>query len=279
MVTEQELSDHLRTHSSSALQLWLPSSTCTWPGCTSKAVFNNESKYKEHLKNIHTKPLICQEPKCMHKTPFRNKGDLNRHSTTAHKSARPYKCPFNSCESRPFSRKDKLIQHIRETVHPGDDFCLFTHCKSTQTTSFTTREGLASHYLKLHCAAPGEQPYYTHRLFTCALGLCSLTSASELWTGNGLNDHLKAHHGIAYWGSIISKATKEGDYYVLRPKHIENYNAYSWVGKKIEWHECTVCSQSQQVSTNNAMAPEMTTGQQYNNLGGAASTYGNAAYY
>jgi hypothetical protein len=199
---EHDLANHLDTHAGVAWTNWAPPSSCAWQGCKSKATFRRISSYESHLGNIHTRPLLCTAPKCKHKTPFRNEGDLNRHRSTARSSQRPYSCPFENCQEqiKTFARKDKWLKHIRETPHDGDQFCPYPHCviqKRDDSTAFQTREGISWHLGRYHSS-------YESETILCALGTCALKTQSEHWTVDGIAKHLEKHHGITANATRIS---------------------------------------------------------------------------
>ena len=236
-----DLEAHLAGHAASELGQWSPPSRCTWKGCASKALFHSRAAYQLHLKRIHTEPLLCSVPRCKHKKPFRNQGDLERHSSTAHSDVRPYLCPFDSCEAqmKAFARKDKWLKHIRDTEHYGDMFCPYPHCiewQAPKSTGFATRNEIIAHFRSFHCKhvlRGWKGPY------ACKLGLCTINSTNEHWGGNALDMHLKSCHGIDEW-IPYSRMDLEDNQQVLRPHHLLKQKP-DW--REIKWHECITCSQ------------------------------------
>jgi hypothetical protein len=245
------LTEHRKTHADTALLQWSLGSNCLWNDCTSKATFNTQAKLQQHLKNIHIQPLICPEPRCTYKKPFRNRGDLNRHKTTAHSRLRLYSCPFNTWEAdvKTFARKDKWLQHIRETEHDGDVLCPYPHCAENDGVGFSSRKGISSHFRLRHSNYYIEDNYMGSQ-FQCALGFCALELVSEHWDYTDLQNHLRSHHGVdsnecerAYERAELKDCIR-----ILRPEHMiqqSNGPPSSW-GPKIAWHECTICSKKYQ---------------------------------
>lgn len=230
---ELELTNHLDDHATNAFKDWIAPAGCTWQGCKSKATFKTARSYKDHLNNIHTKPLVCDEPKCTHKRPFRNEADLSRHRSTAHLGLRPYICPYDNCpeEVHTFTRKDKWLKHIRETPHEGDKFCSYLHCQPrnrADSAGFQSREDIVRHFKRTHSTFESAE-------WTCALGACALYIQSERWDGSALGFHLKDCHGVssAPFGVAYRYAKSEGNILVLRAEYVPS---------DCVWHDCTVCT-------------------------------------
>jgi len=241
MKSAEELNNHLERHSEAVLQRWVPNTLCLWEGCHSQAKFSSISKFKTHLKNIHTLPLLCQIPQCSYKKPFRHAGDLERHVATIHRrGTRPYVCPVQSCNANltSFKRKDKLLKHLQETEHIGDMFCFFPHCVEYQPprfTGFKTRKEIAVHFSKEHSSIPG--------VFQCALGLCALNLTREGWWEWNIHRHLRDCHDVSVLGSCC-RAKREGNSYILRPEHFQKCEDTN--EPEIKWQECSICLQRQQ---------------------------------
>ncbi|KAH8599994.1 hypothetical protein B0O99DRAFT_611542 [Bisporella sp. PMI_857] len=241
-----------------------------WPGCTSKATFNNKSKYKYHLKNIHVEPVTCGVAGCTYKKPFRSRGELQRHKRAVHTTHHPFVCPFSACDDRRFPRRDKWLQHIRETVHDGDAFCPYLHCdmsrQFSQSAGFQTRNEISRHFSGWHDTM--VRHFYIEP-YKCALGMCALYQVFEGWELDGLREHLEKHHLIPKTSrqsagngtyQAARRATKEGDVKILRPEHLEDLGKDQWGNDhpKIEWQECTRClavQQSQQAPQMNSQIP------------------------
>ncbi|PMD42064.1 hypothetical protein L207DRAFT_510362 [Hyaloscypha variabilis F] len=147
---ENSLRNHLECHSFDVVARWTRDSKCTWQGCKSQAVFKTPGQIKEHLKNIHTEPLLCDQRGCLYTKPFRNMADLNRHKSTKHYAEPKWECPYSSCSSEQcvFARKDKWLKHIQDTYHENDGHCLLPHCilKEDQLNwESITHEGICDH--------------------------------------------------------------------------------------------------------------------------------------
>lgn len=237
--SELELTNHLDAHATNALKDWVAPAGCVWQGCKSKATFKYARSYEDHLKNIHTSPLVCTAPKCTHKRPFRNKADLSRHRSTAHSGLRPYICPYDNCpeEVNTFARRDKWLKHIRETPHEGDQFCPYLHCQfrnRADPAGFQTREGIAKHFKLAHSVYESD-PYI------CALGSCVFNAQAEHWTASEFSSHLTGFHGPLSSGIssyyMRNKARLEGNARVLRAEYLDS---------SFTWHDCFICAQLQQ---------------------------------
>jgi hypothetical protein len=234
---DTDLAVHLDNHATQALIDWTPPSSCTWQGCKSKSIFKRQSQYKKHLKNIHTTPLVCTVLKCKHKSPFRNQADLLRHKSTSHSDIRPYICPFENCsdETKTFARKDKWLQHIRETPHEGDVFCPYWHCDQRigpNSTGFRTRKEISNHFSREHSV-------YESKSHACCLGGCSLNIVSEHWTIEKLRWHLRGHHAMDGCSSFFmaNKARLENTAFILRSEYLQP--------GRFMWRDCTICTPPQ----------------------------------
>jgi hypothetical protein len=244
--SDAEFTAHLENHSRDALTDWIAGSKCTWRGCPSKAVFKTSKAYNHHLKNIHTQPLICPEPRCSYKKPFRNEDDLNRHKLTAHLKQHRFECPYESCESEPktFARKDKWLQHIRETEHENDALCPYHHCRSTQSATskqFVTRKEISKHFGGHSTHAESRESGYQ-----CGLGSCGNNLLPESWSRNGLRDHLGTHHGIKYFSAIWN--LQDSGTRVFMVDHLRHENS---------WHDCTLCAPQEPVEQDAQMVEGM----------------------
>jgi len=260
MASAEELTTGLNNDPELLQQQWIPGTRCLWEGCTSKATFSNLAKFKAHLKNIHTEPLLCQIPRCSHKKPFRHPGDLERHvATIHHRDVRPYICPFENCNSevKTFARKDKLLKHIRDTEHSGDMFCVFPHrvdYHPGRFAGFKTRQEIVAHFKERHSAVALEHTPPHDRPFRCALGLCALSSRSERWPLRALKEHLETCHDLTlYFWRIFNIAKKEDDTYILRPEHLQELERLD-PQEEFNWLECTICYERQQTNSLQANA-------------------------
>ena len=251
MTSSKGLTSHLDNHSEKVTQQWVPNTLCLWEGCTSKAKFSTVTKFKTHLKNIHIQPLLCYIPRCSHKKPFRNEHDLERHvASIHHRDIRPYICPFPNCEAelKCFTRRDKLLAHIRDTEHSGDMFCPFPHCIERQPprfSGFKTREDILTHFNMRHSAILAQNIHKSGMPHRCLLGLCSLSLTHERWGEYDLDDHLETCHGLSPASSSVAswRAENEGGIYVLKPELLQKLSRHVGI---MEWKECTTCLKKQQ---------------------------------
>jgi len=126
---DANLERHLQSHAGDVIQRRSGDGGCTWSGCHSKAKFKL-SALKLHLQNVHVKPLICVQPGCSFKRPFRSISDLHRHVHTKHSQTGVFRCPYKECRSstRTFKRKDKWLEHVEDAQHQLDNFCPVQHC-------------------------------------------------------------------------------------------------------------------------------------------------------
>lgn len=198
---DEELKAHLASHALNALARWTRGSKCRWLGCKSKAVFKLRSLFLEHLQNIHTNPLLCTKPRCSSKKPFKNKHELERHNSTSHSTERKWECPYDNCssETRSFARKDKWMQHIRETQHENDAFCPFYHCSlilNQSLNGFESRQEIGKHFGSTHSGRPVDA-------YMCAVGSCENTRNSDRWSSEGLQKHLRLQHKIDMYRSAV----------------------------------------------------------------------------
>ncbi|KAE9373597.1 hypothetical protein N431DRAFT_374175 [Stipitochalara longipes BDJ] len=222
-----ELGAHLEDHAHDALARWNRQSKCTWQGCKSKAVFKRSRQLKKHLHNIHTKPLLCTEPHCTHKKPFRNKHDLERHNSTRHSIERPWECPYDSCSSeiRTFARKDKWLKHIQETPHENDAFCPFHHCRLLQSQPgkiFGDRKEIGKHFREAEHAGRNTDGY------TCGLGSCGIAEKQDRWILFGLWTHLLNMHKVVIYFSESQKILR-GSNRTFRLQHVPADYLDKWI--------------------------------------------------
>jgi hypothetical protein len=227
---DEELRAHLDDHSNDCLAHWTPGSKCTWQGCKSKAAFKALSLFKHHLLNIHTNPLLCTQPRCSYKKPFKNKHELERHNSTQHSVERRWECPYDSCpsESRTFARKDKWLQHIRETQHENDAFCPFYHCshKAAQSSkSFESRKEIGKHFSNYHAGRAVDG-------YGCGLGSCENSGRRDRWDLFGFQKHLSGQHNISFGWFDLETYFKATDH-IFRLWHIPSWNLNKWVDCKI----------------------------------------------
>lgn len=219
--SQDELNEHLQAHSTDSLAQWTRGSRCSWGGCTSKAVFKTKRLYQEHLRNIHTTPLLCTQPRCSYKKPFRNEDDLGRHEATKHSAQRNWECPYSSCssEKKTFARRDKWLKHIRETQHENDAFCPFYHCHQEASGGFSCRREIVSHFDWMHATNKSEAR-------SCALGSCGKSGGIESWSVSGLRMHLLVQHGVPA-------------YYL--PLHFRGRFGTEHVQAGVIWTDCKLC--------------------------------------
>ncbi|KAF8863594.1 hypothetical protein BDZ45DRAFT_105030 [Acephala macrosclerotiorum] len=207
--------NHIKEHARSVRNSWKPLEPCCWYGCPSKARHKTSKLFEDHLNNIHINPLICTVEGCKHKKPFRGKADLQRHISSVHIDGVKSRCPFPRCmsEGRDFSRKDKLISHLRE-IHDTDP-CPFSHCIGGLNPMI---DSTAKHIGKLH----GE--------FECGLRSCrrSLSQFCE----RGFLEHLQLDHNMR-WELVLKTrdAAKSLGSGTIRDEHIMS----------MEVEDCSVC--------------------------------------
>lgn len=234
MCAESELKIHLRNHGNNALHQFQPPSTCIWPGCSSKAVFQSKTNYSHHLDNIHVEPLICTAPNCSYKKPFRNQDDLDRHSSTIHSDVKNYECPYPSCDSeiKKFARKGKWLKHIRETIHDNDAFCPYYHCTLGEAKSwpFKNRKQISTHFDIIH-ARNSEEAY------ECALGTCAENPFPANWSRYGLEKHLRDDHSL-FSPMELNTVHNMGDGRIATTEHVPGYVLHIC-------RDCSLCSKVQ----------------------------------
>ncbi|KUJ18217.1 uncharacterized protein LY89DRAFT_717811 [Mollisia scopiformis] len=207
---------HMKEHSRNIQDEWTQGSPCTWYGCPSKARHRTKKLLEDHINNIHINPLVCVVEGCRHKTPFRGKADLQRHINSVHIECTKIKCPFPSCttERRDFSRKDKLMNHLRD-IHDTDPCPFVPHCMVKLNPEL---DSTAKHIGKQH----GE--------FECALGSCKKFASQ--FCESGFLDHLQLDHKMAW--SMVLKArdiAKQSGNKALRDEHVMCEEVY----------DCSIC--------------------------------------
>jgi hypothetical protein len=230
-----ELKAHLESHSFEARALWTPGSKCTWQGCKSKAVFKSISQMKQHLTNIHSDPLMCTQSRCPYRKPFKNRHDLERHTSTKHSAERKWECPYESCQSeiRFFARKDKWLKHIREVQHENDAFCPFYHCSLMAAQSgqgFESRKEIGKHFSDKHAGKDDDA-------FSCALGSCGKTPAHDRWNFETLRRHLVDAHKTG-WIFFSLESILQATGGIFRLQHLSQYQFHKDVG----WVDCKICA-------------------------------------
>jgi hypothetical protein len=234
-----DLTNHLTEHSRESRTQWTTYSRCAWQGCKSKAVFKTFNLYCEHLKHIHTDPLLCTSPRCSYKKPFRNYADLDRHNRTVHLKEEKWECPYDSCgaETRTFARKDKWLKHIQETQHENDAFCPFFHCSLKQQKTlkeFASRKEISKHFASQH--AGGLESRYE-----CALGSCDEDLKPDFWTIEALCNHLWEDHKF-YSSSFSLLVVLKGERVLsLGGQQLRNY-ADRYHGSLPEYRNCATCA-------------------------------------
>ncbi|PMD47953.1 hypothetical protein L207DRAFT_506865 [Hyaloscypha variabilis F] len=155
---EDRAKSHLESHQNALLQSWKGPTTCSWPKCSSSRVFKEKYLLRRHLQNIHVEPLRCPIKGCSYSDPFDKQHDLNRHVKSIHETSR-FLCPIESCDSNTigFSRKDKLVKHMREEHDNdshlqdshGDYECALMACSDALPSHFT-KEGARLHLISAH---------------------------------------------------------------------------------------------------------------------------------
>ncbi|KAN0102219.1 hypothetical protein V8E51_012729 [Hyaloscypha variabilis] len=228
---ENSLRNHLECHSLDVVARWTRGSKCTWQGCKTQAVFKTPSQIKEHLKNIHTEPLLCDQPGCLYTKPFRNMADLNRHKSTKHYAEPKWECPYSSCSSEQcvFARKDKWLKHIQDTHHENDGQCPLPHCilkESELNWEPPTREGICKHLAYCHVGRNADG-------YSCSLGSCEKTRYLDRWTLQGLIRHLIYHHDLPSF-----EMEEVGTNRVFTLEHISRYRP----DRLKTWVDCNICA-------------------------------------
>lgn len=170
-------------HLDSVVQAWSAGDKCTWPGCTSRAVFKTKALLNMHVTNIHTKPLLCSVTDCLYKMPFGRLSDLGRHIQSAHSADRRFVCTVSSCDARikEFARKDHLAKHMRE--RHDNYFCPNNHCPRSTKSSFAKPEDVVKHI------------NIAHGPYECALKAC-IQAPSSKFSESSLQNHLRNHHSM-----------------------------------------------------------------------------------
>jgi hypothetical protein len=203
-------------HLESVLQVSPVGGKCTWPECTSRAVFKTKASFNMHVTNVHTKPLLCSVANCPHKTPFGRLSDLRRHEQSAHSTERRFVCTVSSCDAyiKEFARKDHLAKHMRE--RHDNYFCPFNHCPRSTKSSFAKPEDVVEHI------------NVEHELYECALKACAQAPSSKFSLAS-LKSHLRNHHGMSYDASI----------YITRPTY--NRPSKTIAEADLGWTYCGEC--------------------------------------
>ena len=243
-----ELKAHLESHSLEARALWTSGSKCTWQGCKSKAVFKSVSQLNQHLTNIHSNPLLCNQPRCPYRKPFKNHHDLERHTSTKHSVERKWECPYDTCSSeiRTFVRKDKWLKHIREVQHENDAFCPFYHCSliaDQPGKGFQSRKEIGDHFSNTHTGKDDGA-------FGCALGSCEQISGHDRWNFSGLGRHLDQEHNITIWYLDIIMNGTDG---IFQLQHVPFYDHNRWV-------DCKICATQTDSPVNTTGLPSSLSG-------------------
>lgn len=193
-----DLCNHIREHLEPH---WKQRRTCAWKGCKSKILFTDISSLIQHAEKRHLNTFICEHPGCSYKKAFRDWTDLTRHNKIKHGSILPFECPFAGCATIICPRKDKLLQHIKNTQHDGDAICIYGHCKAKQLTlnqPFTTRKDISIHYSLFHVNDSVSNGIDT---IICRIGSCATNFEDHHFNFSGLGQHLREDHvvGIGAW--------------------------------------------------------------------------------
>ena len=191
---DADLERHLQSHAGDVIQRRSGDGGCTWSGCHSKAKFKL-SALKLHLQNVHVKPLVCVQPGCSFKQPFRGISDLRRHVNTKHSQTGVFRCPYKECRSstRTFKRKDKWLEHVEDAQHQLDRICPVQHCWQGREIGFPffyNRKVVVTHMFNKHGGTTDEV-----RDFSCAIGGCK-TGDPPFLTKAQLLYHLEVHHAF-----------------------------------------------------------------------------------
>jgi len=93
--------------------LWTGPTPCYLEGCRHDRLFQTLQTWRSHVKNVHKKYLLCDEPGCSYTRPFASNTDVKRHFETKHDLTKQFKCDRSLCKRkvRAWSRKDKLKLH------------------------------------------------------------------------------------------------------------------------------------------------------------------------
>jgi hypothetical protein len=230
-----DLTNHLTEHSIESFARWTSYSSCVWQGCKSKAIFKTPNLYSEHLKNIHSHPLVCNALRCTCKKPFRNRADLDRHNRTVHLKEQKWECPYDSCEAeaRTFARKDKWLKHIREIQHQNDAFCPFFHCSTTDrkyNTEFLNREEISKHFASCHSGDPESR-------YECALGSCGGDLKRDFWSVDRLGYHLLIDHGFHISRWRLEDLLNKDRVFGMQHIHLQQTNELV----PVKFHDCKTC--------------------------------------
>jgi hypothetical protein len=178
---------HIKHHAQEVSSKWSPGRKCTWHKCSSKASHRSRNLFEAHLNNIHINPLVCTVKDCKHKTPFRANHDLQRHIATAHNVDSKYTCPFTSCASRGFIRKDKWMSHVKG--HHDTELCPYAHCQRHTENIPLHQRSISKHIGKAHSS------------FECALKSCK--GKISRFAESQLLEHLQIHHGME-WALVLN---------------------------------------------------------------------------
>lgn len=210
---------HIKHHAQEVSNKWSPGQKCTWHRCTSNASQRNRNLFDTHINNIHVNPLLCTVLHCKHKRPFRANHDLQRHIDTAHNVSSRYQCPYSSCRSRGFIRKDKFIRHLKE--HHDTEPCPYAHCQRQTDMIPLHQRSISKHIGKAHGS------------FECALGNCKgkISGFAE----SQLLEHLQLHHAME-WPSVL----KARD--MIKAKCDRTLTA-SYLKQCSEVQDCRICIQ------------------------------------
>jgi hypothetical protein len=232
---------HLECHSFDVVARWTRGSKCRWQGCKSQAVFKTPSQIKEHLTNIHTEPLLCDQPGCLYKKPFRNMTDLSRHKSTKHYAEPKWECPYPSCSSEPriFVRKDKLFKHLQDTYHENDGYCPLPHCilKEIQHNGMPrTHKNICEHTAEYHAGKNVDG-------YGCSLGSCGKTGYLDRWSLYGLDMHLICQHKIFSFDQRKLKELLELADHVFT---LEQLSSRPDLHEK--WVDCDICASQLQTT-------------------------------
>jgi hypothetical protein len=236
-VNDAELERHLESHAEDVIQNRVSDGGWTWSGCHSKAKFKL-SALKLHLQNVHVRPLICVQPGCSFKRPFRNISDLQRHVRTKHSQTGVFRCPYKECRAstRTFKRKDKWLEHVEDAQHQLDIFCPVQHCwyEARGGSGLQNPKEVVKHMFSEHGGTSDKV-----RDFSCAIGGCEVGDPPFL-TKDQLMSHLRFHH---YFGNAMEQllidAVETTVGHQLQLAHLVDLG----LSPPATWSKsCTVCS-------------------------------------
>lgn len=189
----------LRRHLSKHIKKdWERHHACLWTACNSKKYLRMDD-LQRHARSKHSSIYICSHPGCPRKEPFRDLTDLRRHGKTKHSGDLRFECPFPQCSITVAPRVDKLLSHVKETIHENDSLCIFSHCRRDQifhNAHFRDRREIMNHYRGYHISNDAENGIAG---FNCNLGSCAVHSNDHRFSREGLAMHVREDHKAPLW--------------------------------------------------------------------------------